>query len=75
MTDHEIYVREFGPQVATYISKLLGAEREATAAVAGARGGCGGSARAGEQSSSGAQECNVEAHRLPTGGDGGAQKQ
>lgn len=54
LPDHATYSREFGTDVARHLSSVLGAERATTAAVAGARGGSAGSARAGEQSSSGA---------------------
>ena len=39
MTDHEIYVREFGPEVAACIERTIQSEREIGSAVAGARGG------------------------------------
>lgn len=60
MTDHEIYVHEFGPEVAACIERTIQAEREIGAEVAGARGGSAGSARAGEQSSSGAHSPSDE---------------
>jgi len=39
MTDHEIYVQEFGTDVAACIERTIQAEREARAAADDARGG------------------------------------
>lgn len=39
MSDHEIYVQEFGPEVAACIERTIQSEREIRAAQADARGG------------------------------------